>query len=47
MKELQDRGFTYSMDARWGATSRDCSSAVCESRGIDIEHVAGIKIVKL
>ena len=31
MKDLQDRGFTYSMDARWGATSRDCSSAVCES----------------
>src|SRR5574344_2138335 len=28
MKDLQDRGFTYSMDARWGATSRDCSSAV-------------------
>ena len=31
MKDLQDRGFTYSMDARWGASSRDCSSAVCES----------------
>ena len=31
MKDLQTRGFTYSMDARWGATSRDCSSAVCES----------------
>ena len=23
MKDLQTRGFTYSMDARWGATSRD------------------------
>lgn len=31
MKELQDKGFTYSMDARWGPSSRDCSSAVCES----------------
>lgn len=31
MKDLQSQGFTYSMDARWGASSRDCSSAVCES----------------
>ena len=31
MKDLQNQGFTYSMDARWGASSRDCSSAVCES----------------
>lgn len=31
MKDLQAQGFTYSMDARWGASSRDCSSAVCES----------------
>ena len=31
MKDLQSQGFTYSMDARWGSSSRDCSSAVCES----------------
>lgn len=31
MKDLQNKGFTYSMDARWGPSSRDCSSAVCES----------------
>ena len=31
MKDLQTQGFTYSMDARWGTSSRDCSSAVCES----------------
>ena len=31
MKDLQNQGFTYSMDARWGTSSRDCSSAVCES----------------
>lgn len=31
MKDLQTQGFTYSMDARWGPSSRDCSSAVCES----------------
>lgn len=31
MKDLQTQGFTYSMDARWGPRSRDCSSAVCES----------------
>lgn len=31
MKDLQNQGFTYSMDYRWGSSSRDCSSAVCES----------------
>lgn len=31
MKSLQKAGFTYSMDARWGPSSRDCSSAVSEA----------------